>query len=375
MGIHDPSVLPEGLERPVDDGGAVHLMHMRLPEIALSSTGGGEVRLDDAGALGGRAVLFFYPRTGIPGQAPSVGFGGETWESIPGARGCTPQSCGFGALWGEYARLGVRIFGVSTNTREHQREFKARSGIGFEFLSDAELKLTRAMRLATFAFPVESGGPNELLKRMAWYVERDACGVMRIRKVWYPVFPPDQNAGVVLEWLRKRARVEVRRVEDWGGESASASAYVQRELERNWLSTEIWSRGKAFAADRLMAFVAKVDGAWAGHVTLAFEEDGAEKGSCEVITLAAGGHGGGVGSRLLERAEDEARARGMKRVYLTTTNDNVRALGFYQRRGWRMAALYKGMMDRCREMGKPVALVGESGIAVRDEIELELGLE
>jgi peroxiredoxin len=91
------------------------------------------------------------------------------------------------------------VAGVSTQTSDYQREFVERNGVPFELLSDAELVLTRAMRLPTFEYPVASGGPNTLIRRMAWYVEGG-----RIEKVWYPVFPPDRNAAIVLEWVEGR---------------------------------------------------------------------------------------------------------------------------------------------------------------------------
>jgi peroxiredoxin len=143
------------------------------------------------------AVFFFYPRTGEPGRAA-----GPEWDAIPGARGCTPQSCGFRDLHREFVGRGVTVFGVSTQETGYQREFVERNHVPFELLSDAGLRLTRALRLPTFEYPVERGGPTTLIKRMAWYVERG-----RIEKIWYPVFPPDRNAETVLEWLRARDRV------------------------------------------------------------------------------------------------------------------------------------------------------------------------
>lgn len=193
--------LPADLPVPIDDGAARHLLGMVLPGIALESTAGDCVRLDDADRLGKRAVIFFYPRTGVPGQPPSLGFSGEEWDSIPGARGCTPQSCGFRDLHERFLEHGVRVWGLSTNTIGHQREFKARTHIPFEFLSDSGLELVKELRLPTFAFPVESGGPTMLIHRMVWYVEPDARGRLAIPRVWYPVFPPDRCAAVVLEWL------------------------------------------------------------------------------------------------------------------------------------------------------------------------------
>lgn len=195
--MHDPTRLPAGLPAPVDDGACDHLRGAAVAAVRLACTDG--TMIDLAELTGSPTVLFFYPRTGVPGQPPSLGFAGEEWDSIPGARGCTPQSCGFRDLHGEFAALGVRVFGVSTNTTEHQREFKARMHVPFEFLSDELLTLTKSMRLPTFRFPVESGGPETMLHRMAWY-----CDGSRVVHVWYPVFPPNENAIRVLGWLKAR---------------------------------------------------------------------------------------------------------------------------------------------------------------------------
>lgn len=203
-----PYTLPPDLPVPVDDGACDHLAGAALPiGLALPATDGSMVDLSVWTVS--PTVLFFYPRTGVPGEPPNLGYNGEEWDAIPGARGCTPQSCGFRDLYGELRALGVRVFGVSTQTTAFQREFKARNRLPFELLSDAELNLTRAMRLPTFVFPVESGGPNTLIKRMALYAEG---GV--IRKVWYPVFPPDRNAAEVLAWLKGGG---ARRGVDTGG--------------------------------------------------------------------------------------------------------------------------------------------------------------
>ena len=187
--------LPPDLPVPVDDGAADHLPGQTLPPLALPSTAGRSVRLDRATA--GLAVLFFYPRTGEAGKPA-----GPEWDAIPGARGCTPQSCGFRDLHGEFTSRGIAVYGVSTQTTEYQREFAERNHVPFELLSDADLSLTRALRLPTFQYPVPTGGGTTLIRRMAWYVEGG-----RIEKVWYPVFPPDRNAETVLEWLRERARL------------------------------------------------------------------------------------------------------------------------------------------------------------------------
>ena len=192
MAVRDVYTLPPDLPVPVDDGAADHLRGAVVPSLALPATSGVVV---DLAALARRpAVLFFYPRTGRPGQSA-----GRDWDLIPGARGCTPQSCGFRDLHGELRALGVTVAGVSTQTTDYQREFVERNHVPFDLLSDAELRLTHALRLPTFEFPVPGIGPSTLIKRMAWYLEGG-----RIAHVWYPVFPPDKNAGVVLSWLRAR---------------------------------------------------------------------------------------------------------------------------------------------------------------------------
>jgi peroxiredoxin len=193
----DVHTLPPDLPVPVDDGAADHLRGAAVPSLALPSTAGGVVDLARLAAA--PAVLFFYPRTGGRGHGS-----GPAWDAIPGARGCTPQSCGFRDLHAEFRALGVTVAGVSTQTTGYQREFAERNHVPFELLSDAGLALTRALRLPTFEWTAEGwatagDGPTTLIKRMAWYVDGG-----RIRHVWYPVFPPDRNAATVLAWLGER---------------------------------------------------------------------------------------------------------------------------------------------------------------------------
>jgi len=184
-GAHDPTFLPPDIPVPQDDGAARHLAGMRLPDMALPATSGSDVNL--AGLLG-RTVLYIYPRTGVPGVDAPPG-----WDDIPGARGCTPQSCGFRDHFAELKGLGVaHLFGLSTQDTGYQREVAERLHLPFAILSDAKLALTRALKLPTFT---TSG--MTLLKRMALVVDN---GV--IAKVFYPVFPPDKNAAEVIAWLR-----------------------------------------------------------------------------------------------------------------------------------------------------------------------------
>ena len=188
-------VLPPNLPAPVDDGACDHLPGSRVPSVRLASTAG---RWVDVAQVAERpAVLFFYPRTGEPDRPA-----GPEWDAIPGARGCTPQSCGFRDLQGEFTALRVAVHGVSTQETAYQRAFVERNHVPFEMLSDRDLALTRALGLPTFEYPVAGGGPTTLIKRMAWFVDRG-----HIERIWYPVFPPDRNAETVLGWLRERARL------------------------------------------------------------------------------------------------------------------------------------------------------------------------
>jgi peroxiredoxin len=158
---------------------------MRLPSVPLDATDGARV---DLSRLPGRTIVYVYPRTGRPGQALPDG-----WDAIPGARGCTPQSCSFRDHYAELKALGVaRVFGLSTQDTAYQREAVERLHLPFAVLSDAELKLARAIDLPTF----DVAGMT-LHKRMAWVIDD---GV--IAKVFYPVFPPDKSAAEVIAWLR-----------------------------------------------------------------------------------------------------------------------------------------------------------------------------
>ncbi len=185
-GKHDPTVLPAGIPVPQDDGAARHLVGMPLPDLPLLATRGGAF---NPSVLGGRTVLDIYPRTGVPGVDLPPG-----WDDIPGARGCTPQSCGFRDHFAELQALGVaHVFGLSTQDTDYQREAAERLHLPFPVLSDAELKFTRALELPTLMV-----AGMTLLKRMVLIVDD---GV--ISKVFYPVFPPDKSAAEVVAWLRR----------------------------------------------------------------------------------------------------------------------------------------------------------------------------
>jgi peroxiredoxin len=181
----DYSQLPANLPVPEDDGAAGHLAGMALPKIRLPSTLGGEINLAEAARE--RLVAYVYPRTGTPGEPSPAG-----WDDIPGARGCTPQSCAYRDSLAKFSALGATVIGISAQTAEEQREFAEREHIPFALLSDGGLDLAEALRLPIF----EAAGMT-LYKRLTLVAE---AGV--ISKVFYPVFPPHRNAAEVLAWLR-----------------------------------------------------------------------------------------------------------------------------------------------------------------------------
>ena len=190
MSTHDPNVLPSGLPQPVDDGAAAHLWDAPVPPFELASTDGSQVRLD---RLPGLVVVYAYPRTGVPGEDPLV----PDWDEIPGARGCTPESCGFRDHFKDLQAAGAsRVFGLSTQDTDYQREVAERLRLPFPLLSDLDLEMTKALRLPTFDVAGQT-----LLKRFTLVILDG-----RIEHVFYPVFPPDSHAEEVLGWLRARKR-------------------------------------------------------------------------------------------------------------------------------------------------------------------------
>jgi len=178
--------LPPNLPVPKDDGAARHLKGMAMPDLELMSTSNRRVNLSKISAP--RLVVYAYPRTGEPGKPPPPG-----WDDIPGARGCTPETCGFRDHHKDLAKLHAEVFGISTQSTAYQQEMVTRLEVPFEVLSDEQLAMTKALRLPTFT--VEG---MTLMKRLTLVIRNG-----HIEHVFYPVFPPDKHAEEVIAWLKR----------------------------------------------------------------------------------------------------------------------------------------------------------------------------
>lgn len=181
--MKDLSKLPDNLPVPVDDGACAHLLGTRIPLVQLVATSGETVSI---GALPGTVVVYFYPMIGRPDSPPLVG-----WNEIPGARGCTPQSCAFRDYYSDMTRFHAKVFGVSAQPLVDQQDAKTRLGLPFELLNDRGFALADAMCLPTFEYE-----KVRLIKRLT-LVAIDGF----VRKIFYPVFPPNRNAEDVVKWL------------------------------------------------------------------------------------------------------------------------------------------------------------------------------
>jgi len=177
--------LPSSLPVPTDDGACAHLPGSHITSTPLSTTSSTTVNLS---ALTGLTILFCYPRTATATETVP-----DAWNSIPGARGCTPQACSFRDALSELQKLGVaRVFGLSTQSSDYQREVKERVELQYDLLSDEQLEFVKGMRLPTFDWE-----GKKLVKRITMAIENG-----KVVKVWYPVFPPDKSAEEVLKWLK-----------------------------------------------------------------------------------------------------------------------------------------------------------------------------
>ena len=184
--------LPESLPVPINDGACDHLLGMALPAISLTGTDDAEVDLSNFVNV----VIYCYPMTGRPDISLP-----EEWDNIPGARGCTPQSCAFRDHYQELSALGANVFGLSSQESAYQQEAKERLHLPYTLLSDKDLAYTKALNLPTFTIdnnPSKQG--RVLLKRVTLIAQQGM-----IKKVFYPVFPPHKNVEQVLTYLRATA--------------------------------------------------------------------------------------------------------------------------------------------------------------------------
>jgi peroxiredoxin len=180
------NTLPTGLPVPIDDGLASHLVKMSLPEVSLASTSGKNFSFGSNHLDGEKLVIYVYPLTGQPNVALPEG-----WDEIPGARGCTPQACDFSDHYQQFKELSAQVLGLSAQTTEYQCELKNRLHLPFDLLSDVDFRLKQTLNLPTFQV-----GEDILYKRLTLIIEKNV-----IKKVFYPVFPPNQHAAQVLAWL------------------------------------------------------------------------------------------------------------------------------------------------------------------------------
>lgn len=179
--------LPEGLPEPVDDGACAHLVGMKLPAISLTSSSG---RVVEMSKLSGLTVIYIYPMSGEDDSVLP-----DNWDSIPGARGCTPQSCSFRDHQRELTELGANVYGLATQTPEYLAGEVSRIHLPYELLSDANLSFQQALNLPVFDVLIAG---TRVLKRVTL-----VCLGDEIIHVFYPVFPPDKSADQVIEWLRR----------------------------------------------------------------------------------------------------------------------------------------------------------------------------
>jgi peroxiredoxin len=178
--------VPGDLPIPDADGAAAHLTNEAVPSVALAASTGESIDL--AGTPGDRTlVVYVYPKTGVPGEALPHG-----WDRIPGARGCTPQSCAFRDSAGELTRLGATVFGLSAQPLEEQQEFARRERIPYPLLNDSGFRMVEELGLPTF-----SANGVRYYRRLTFIARRG-----RISRVFYPVFPPQDNAADVIAWIR-----------------------------------------------------------------------------------------------------------------------------------------------------------------------------
>ncbi len=183
--MKDLYILPDNLPVPEDDSACTHLEGSRVPAIALVTTNNRKV---DLSSESGITVVYFYPMTGSPDSPPMIG-----WNEIPGARGCTPQTCAFRDHYAELKELGaIHVFGASSQPLAEQKATVERLHLPFELLNDSAFEFANALRLPTFEYE-----KLKLIKRLTLIINHGT-----ILKVFYPVFPPNENAAEVIAWFK-----------------------------------------------------------------------------------------------------------------------------------------------------------------------------
>jgi peroxiredoxin len=183
--MDDPEPLPPNLPVPKNDGSADHLGGASAPAIRLPTTGNRWIDFGEEAST--PMVVFFYPRTGEPGK-PNP----PDWDMIPGARGCHHHFCGFRNIHQDFQQEGFKVFGASAQSTAYQQEFVQRMHIPFEVISDQEFRLTDALKLPTFEYH-----STRLIARLALVLNKK-----KIVHAFYPIFPPDKNAEMVLAWIQ-----------------------------------------------------------------------------------------------------------------------------------------------------------------------------
>jgi peroxiredoxin/ribosomal protein S18 acetylase RimI-like enzyme len=313
----DVHTLPPDLPVPADDGRASHLPGSRLPSLALLATTGERI---DLSRVPGRAVVFAYPRSGQPNAPPLV----PDWDLIPGARGCTPQTCSFRDLASDFAQLNCQVFGLSTQDAPYQRELAERLHLPFPVLSDADLALTHTLRLPTLTV-----AGQVLMARLAW-IQRDGV----IEDVAYPVFPPDRNAAEMLERVRARTAVISRRpatADDRAFARRTHHAAYRDVVERQFGKWNEEQQDQFFAADWNPSTheIILAEDRPVGYCVI---EHRADDVHVRELVLDVSAQGRGIGSSIIRELQ-QAAARDRKPIRLGTFTEN-RALSFYARFGF-----------------------------------------
>jgi peroxiredoxin/RimJ/RimL family protein N-acetyltransferase len=315
--VTDLHALPADLPVPADDGAARHLLGMRVPASALPTTTGEPIDLAAAATAAGTLVLYVYPATGVPGRPLPDG-----WDAIPGARGCTPQSCAFRDHARELAELGASVVGLSAQPLEEQRAFAAREHLPFPLVNDSAFTLAEELDLPTF----EAAG-QRYYRRLTLVAHAG-----RIAKVFYPVFPPQENAAQVIAWLRAerpvlRGQRMLLRPAAEADAPALAAILAEPDVAAWWGAYDL-ARVRADLREET-TFAILLDGAVAGWLHTHEERDPAYPSVAFDIALTTRLHGQGYGREALRLAIRHFVAKGHHRFTIDPAAENERAIRCY----------------------------------------------